>query len=209
MSVATESSSPPRQQLLLRSVGWEYYEKTLHELESQHLRITYDRGRMEIMSPSTRHERVKRLIGSLIECYGLERDIWFLALGSVTCRRQDLECGLEPDECYYVTHHPANQDQLDLTRDPPPDLAVEIDITSSSIPRQPIYGALGVPEVWRFDGQRVNVLLRRADGSYEASDHSLAFPRLDMQSLNRFLAMGVAGDQHTAVKAFRDWLRAT
>ena len=210
MTVAIPSADAPRQHLLLRNVSWGYYEHTLRELEAehQHLRITYDRGRMEIMSPSPRHERAKRLIGMLIESYALERGLWFLGLGSVTCRREDLDRGLEPDECYYVQHRPRDPDELDLAVDPPPDLAVEVDITSASIARQPIYAALGVPEIWRFDGLTITVLLRQADGRYVPAETSLALPQLPMAQLKHFFSMGLTGDQHTAVMAFRNWLRA-
>ncbi len=209
MTVAEQAAPPPRQQLLLDRVSWDYYERTLREVDEQHLhlRITYDRGRMEIVSPSPKHERVKKSIATLIECYALERGIWFLGLGSVACRREDLERGLEPDECYYISHRLRNEDELDLTIDPPPDLAVEVDITRSSIDRQPIYGELGVPEVWRFDGQRIVVLLRGADGMYQASPRSQEFPELSMPDLNRFLAMALMGKQYEAVVGFRDWLR--
>lgn len=192
---------------ILEGVSWAYYEQTLAELGGQRVRVTYDRGKMEFMSPSMRHERVKTIIGRLIEIYALEMDIRILPVGSVTCRRKDLDRGLEPDECYYVLHSPANVDELDLATDPPPDLAIEVDITSWSIDRQPIYGALGVPEIWRFDGQAMSPLHRQSDGSYKIAKRSLVFPRLAIAELNGFLNLALTGDQHDAMKAFQNWVR--
>ena len=211
MTLATEPTIGHLRHMLLEDVSWEEYERMLREAEAEHrhLRITYDDGRMEIVSPSGKHERVKGFIGMLIEQYGLERDIWFLPLGSVTCRRKNLRCGLEPDECYYVQHRPANADELDLNVEPPPDLAVEVDITRSSLNRDSIYARLGVPEVWRFTGDRVEVLVRTSNGGYIPATRSAAFPDLDIDALNRFLTMGLEGDQHAAAMAFRKWLRET
>lgn len=198
--------------MILYNVSWSYYQRTLEELERSggRVRVTFDRGTMEMMALSRTHEYVKRVIGRFVEAYALEADVPVTALGSVTCRREDLLRGIEPDECYYVTTAPpAVEDKpLDLDVDASPDLAVEVDITRSSIAKQPIYGAIGVPEVWRFDGERVTPLHRRADGSYANADASLAFPRLSMERFNHFLSRAITGDQHAAVKAFRDWVRA-
>lgn len=140
-------SVPRGERFLLYGVSWDYYDRTLRELEGQHrrIRVTYDRGRLEFMTLTHLHEFIKKTIGRLIETYSLDRGIPATGLGSLACRREDLDRGLEPDECYYVGR-------------PPPDLAVEVDITVSSVPRQPIYAALGVPEVWRYDGRAVTFL---------------------------------------------------
>jgi Uma2 family endonuclease len=147
--------------------------------------------------------------------YAVERDIPITGLGSTTCQHEKLKHGIEPDECYYITTPlpPMGIGPLDLTIHAPPDLAVEVDVTSSSIPRQPIYGALGVPEVWRFDGTRVVPLHRQVDGTYRPAERSLAFPDLPMTEFNRFLAMALTTGpnsqhaQHAAVVALRDWAR--
>ncbi len=209
----TVASPPPAEQrFLFEGVSWAYYDHTLRELENagrRAVRVTYDRGRMEIMTTGARHEQLKRIVGRLIETYAVERDIPITGIGSVTCRREDLDRGLEPDECYYVTSPPPPVEDLslDLMAYAPPDLAIEVDATRSSIARQPIYAALGVPEVWRFDGRRVAVLHRHPDGRYEPAERSLAFPGLPMDQFNRFLAMALTAGQHEAARAMRDWAK--
>lgn len=208
MTTSTLRPAPvSERRFVLEGVSWAYYEQTLAELGEQHVRITYDRGRMEFMSPSPRHERVKKIIGRLVELYALEADIPILPLGSVTCRREDLARGLEPDECYYVQNSLVDPDKMDLSVDPPPDLAIEVDITSGSIPRQPIYAALGVPEIWRFDGREIYPMLRQTSGTYRRSDSSLVFPQLPMAQLNHFLNLALTEDQHAAMKGFQDSAR--
>jgi Uma2 family endonuclease len=197
---------------LLEGVSWKYYDQTLRELEraGRRLRVTYDDGRMEFMTLGDLHERAKSTIRRLIELYALERDIDILAMGSITCRRKSLKKGLEPDEAYYVNapHPPVSEGELDLNQYQPPDLAVEVDISRSSIKRQPIYAALGVAEVWRYDGRALRVLRRDKKGKYVVSERSLAFRDLPMDVLNRHLKMSLGEGQAEAIKAFRDWVRA-
>jgi Uma2 family endonuclease len=171
---------------------------------------------MEIMSPSGWHEQVKSIVGRLLEIYCFESEIPVRSFGSVTCKRDDLERGIEPDECYYIRSDPGTGATLDLKIHPPPDLAIEVDITRSSIAREPIYAALGVPEIWRFDGKRMTVLRRRADGIYRRAQRSGLLPGLSIAKFNSFLAKALptgAGPMvetmrlHLVLKAFRDWVR--
>ncbi len=207
------SNAEPAPFFTLDNVSWEFYEQTLEELDRQqsHVRVTYDDGRMELMTLTNRHEQTKKLVARLIELYAMERDIDIVGVGSVTLRRKEKRKGLKPDECYYVkTPAPRlNVMRLNLKRYPPPDLGIEIDITRGSIERQPIYAVIGVPEVWRFDGEEVVVLHRRRDGTYKRANKSLSFPKLRMADVNRYIAMAAASSQSTAVRAFRDHLRAT
>ena len=148
-------------------------------------------------------------MGRLVDLWSVERTVPTTGLGSLTCRRKDLDRGLDPDECYYVATPPppAEAEPLDLTAHPPPDLAIEVDVSSSSVPRQPIYAALGVPEVWRFDGKAVSFLHLQPDGRYTPAEQSLAFAGLTPEQLNRFVLMALPNRQFEAVIAFRDWLR--
>lgn len=197
-----------QQHIVLDDVSWDFYERLLTELENRPIRVTYDRGRLEIMSPLPRHEKWKKRLGRLIELLSFELDIAVETLGSTTFKREDLEKGLEPDECYYVQHAAAvrGKDELDLTVDPPPDLAIEVDITSRSIPRQPIYAALGVPELWRFD-ERLFVLRLDASGNYQPFEHSGVFPFLPMKQFESFLLRLKDEEQNRVLRAFRDWVR--
>lgn len=195
---------------LMESVSWEFYEQLLEELDRQHIhiRVTYDNGRLELMTLTNFHEQGKTLFGRLVETYALARRIRIVGVGSVTLRKKERKRGLEPDECYYVTT-PAPKFKvmrLDLKKYPPPDLAIEIDITRGSIERQPIYADMKVPEVWRFDGEKIILLHRQASGKYRVATKSLAFPQLPIAELNRFVAMAGETSQDEAVFAFWDWL---
>ena len=209
---ASYAGPVPGGHIVLDGMSWDYYDHTLRQLAETHFRVTFHKGRMEIMSPSGRHQGVKSCARRLIELYTFERAIRVVPLGSVTCRRADLEAGVEPDECYYVHRVPADPYgmSLDLTVEPPPDLALEVDITSGSVPREPIYAALGVPEIWRFDQRRAIPRHRQPDGTYRDEERSLAFPELSMPEFNRFLGMMLDKpvEQHATLKAFQQWARA-
>jgi Uma2 family endonuclease len=150
---------------------------------------------------------VKKVIARLIEAYSDASGIDAEGFGSTTFNREELQMGLEPEECYYVAHAAdvAAKSELDLEVDPPPDLAVEVDISPPDIAKQPIYAALGVPEIWRYDGRRLIPLRRTADG-YAEMEKSMAFPDLPMDRLNEFLSIGLASGQSAAVRAMREWL---
>src|SRR5438105_2532086 len=173
--IAKFGSTEPEEPVLLEDVSWETYEEFLEELDrhKRHLRVTYDDGRMEIMTLTNRHEQNKKLLARLVEMYALVMDIDVTGVGSVTLKKPKRK-GLEPDECYYVQTPPPDVTvmRLDLKVYPPPDMGIEVDVTRSSIARQPVYAFIGVPEVWRFDGDRVIFLLRKRDGKYRTATHS-------------------------------------
>jgi len=187
---------------------WSFYEDVLAAADDRALRVTFDEGTIEMMAPLPLHEKWKTRLGRLIEAMSEELDIDIEPLGSATFRREDLSKGLEPDECYYIMHADAvrGKDELDLTVDPPPDLAVEVDITQRSIRREPIYAALGVPELWRFDGLHLNLLLLR-DGTYYPSATSTVFPFLRMSEFESFLLRLESERQTSVIREFRTWLR--
>jgi Uma2 family endonuclease len=196
--------------VVLEPVSWSLYEQLLAELgDSRGTRLAYDDGRLEIMSPSDSHEDVKKIVARLIETYAFILDIDVQGYGSWTMNRKQKKKGIEPDECYYVQSFPsiAQRKRLDLTRDPPPDLAIEVDISGSSLPKQPIYAAIGVPEIWHFDGKRFAILRRDESGSYIGSQHSACFPDLPIDEVNRFVQIGLRSRQPAAVKALRQWLK--
>jgi Uma2 family endonuclease len=214
-TASTTSSLPPGwslddlQHIVLDGVTWEGYEHLLKLVGNRPIRLTYDNGDLEIMSPLPEHERPKKIIGSMIGALIEELDLPHDALGSTTFRRRMKKKGLEPDDCFYIKSQPliGGKKRINLPKDPPPDLAVEIDVTHRSIPRLPIYAALGVPEIWRYDGKSLMCLVLRNDG-YISSEHSLAFPELRVADLRQFIRIAEeTGDQTASLKAFRAWLR--
>jgi Uma2 family endonuclease len=196
------------QHFVLEDASWELYEKLLHDIGDRPIRVTYDDGRMEIMSPLPEHERPKKLIGWMIEMLALELNRPMVCLGSTTFRRKDKAKGLEPDECYYFRDEAKmrGRKRLDLRKDPPPELVVEIDVTSRSVPREPIYAALGVPEIWRFDGLRLHCL-HLVDGEYRHRKRSLAFPFLEPTRLQPFIDELTEKDDTTILRQFVAWVR--
>jgi Uma2 family endonuclease len=205
----TEPISPPAsQQFRFDSISWQGYEDVLRAVGDQLIYVTFDRGRMELMSPSPSHELYKELIGGLIDVLAMERSIPLNALGSATFRRKDLLRGLEPDKCYYIANagRMRGKTDIDLAVDPPPDLVVEIDITHRSLDREAIYTAMGVPEIWRFDGNHLQALVLHGH-EYETAGTSACFSGLALGEMERFVKMAASLDTTSIRMAFRDWLR--
>src|SRR5215210_4955601 len=152
--------SPAEQKVILHNVRWETYERLMQERgESRVPRFAFDRGELEIMSPSTEHESISYFLGLLVALFAEEASVNAYGAGSTTFKREDLERGFEPDACFYIQHERRirGKRRIDLTVDPP-DLVVEVDITSPALNKLPIYATIGVPEVWRHDGERLVIL---------------------------------------------------
>jgi Uma2 family endonuclease len=184
--------------------------RVLWAFEGRRLRITYDRGALEIMTLSSEHERFKRLLALLITAL-VEELGWHMAgFGSMTFKRRRRKHGLEPDECFWIQSElqVRGKDRIDLRRDPPPDLTIEIDWTHSLLNRPAIYAALGVPELWLYDGQTLRVLLLGPSGRYADSPQSRAFPFLPLAEVARFLGQRAAMSETDLVRQFRVWVRA-
>jgi Uma2 family endonuclease len=173
--------------------------------------MTYDEGRLVATSPLPIHERWRRLIGRLVETLTDVRNIPIASLGNSTWKRKDLLKGLEGDECDYIQHEPQVRRKLhfDLTRDPPPDLAIEIDVTHSPAARDAVYAGLGIPELWNYDGKSLRprrLVIVGDERRYEPIERSLAFPFLDPRQLERFIAMLPETDENSIVRAWREWV---
>ncbi|WGV26442.1 Uma2 family endonuclease [Halotia branconii] len=201
-------SIPPGQRVLLRDVSWQEFELILDELgEHRSTRVTYNNGILEIITPLPEHKDDKEIISDLIKVLLEELDIEFRSLGSTTYKKQSMLKGIEPDQCFYIQNELAirGKKRLDLTVDPPPDLALEIDITSRTHPD--IYQALGVPELWRFEQSslQINVL---QDGEYIETQTSALFPSLPLKEvIPRYLEQSKTMGRNAVIKAFRQWLK--
>ncbi|MCC3410978.1 MAG: Uma2 family endonuclease [Microcoleus sp. PH2017_29_MFU_D_A] len=196
--------------ILLNNISWKTYESLLNELgEHGGIRLTYDRGTLEIMTPLAPHEGSKKILGRFVESVSEELNIEIRSLGSLTCRREDLARGLEPDQCYYIQNENVvwDKEQIDLNQDPPPDLVVEIDVTSSSIDRLSLYASLGVPEVWRYDGNRLIIYQLEAQ-EYVERDVSPTFPFLSQVEMLRFLELRRTTKENALLRLFREWVRS-
>lgn len=200
---------PPGQSVLFEAVDWPSFEAFLDQMgERPGVRLAYDDEVLELMTPLLEHEDDKQIIGDLVEALLETLDIEFRNIGSTTLRSPAVAKGVEPDQCFYIAHESAirGKRRIDLAMDPPPDLALEIDITSRRDHR-PIYAALRVPELWRFDGTRLHIHCLRGD-TYVETGHSDQFPRLPLaDAIPRFLEQSRVDGRNAAVRAFRDWAR--
>jgi Uma2 family endonuclease len=197
------------QRVLLTGIRWQTYEALLEDLGDRHVFLTYDRGSLEIMAPLFRHEGFTGVLGRVVEIAAEVLNIPFKAAWSTTFRRPDLERGLEPDRCFYIDNVAAIVGKLDidLTRDPPPDLALETDITHSSVDRMSIYASLGVPEVWRFDGEHLQVNLLEPGPVYRPAEASLSFPTLPVAKVVGLLHEVITLDDLAQMRTIRAWLQ--
>ena len=202
-------SPPADRRVLFQNVRWSTYQALLADLGPRGTRITYDRGTVEIMSPSKKHEHLKTLLGRLIEAFTEEAEISILSTASTTLQREDLARAVEADESYYIRHEPdvRDREELDLSRDPPPDLAVEIDISRRSLDRRIIFAAMGIPEVWCFDGEQLGVYQLAPDGQYALAANSLALPDFPLEEATRLLRERSRLGETALVRSFRALVR--
>jgi Uma2 family endonuclease len=171
--------------------------------------MTYLDGVLELMSPSKLHERIARLLNRLIAAWTEERGIAIQSCGSMTFQRGDLKRGLEPDECYYIRHEAEvrGREELDLSLDPPPDLVVEVDVSSPSRNRLPLYDVLNVPEVWLWRESNLRFLILDETGVYSERDQSPSLSGFPRQTVERLLEARRDTDETTLVKDFRRAVR--
>ena len=199
--------SPAEQRVVLHNIGWDTYERLLADHENNSApRFTYDRGELEIMSPSPEHEKFNRRIAQLVLAVAEELNIEAEDLGSTTFRREDLELGFEPDSCFYNQNEEQvrGKDRIDLAVDPPPDLVIEIDITSPSFSKLPIYAQIGIPEVWRYDGERMTILV--LEGSdYTERTESIVLPPVTSNVLADFVEKSISVKRTAWLKEVRMW----
>jgi Uma2 family endonuclease len=199
---------PPGQRVQFQDVSWAEFEAILAELgDHRSARVAYDQGLLEIMVPLPEHESDKEIISDLLKALLEELDIEFLTLGSTTFKNAAMGAGIEPDQCFYIQHESAvrGKKRLDLAIDPPPDLALEVDVTSRTHPET--YGALGVPELWQRVGETIRIYQLRA-GAYVEVEESLSFPGWSLQrEIPRYVAQSRVEGRNKAMRAFRQWVR--
>ena len=201
--------SAGEQQVILKGISWETYARLLAEHEEESgIHFTYDSGTLEIMVLSARHERPNRVLATLVEVLAEEIGFDVERLGSVTLQRADLLKGFEPDSCFYIEHVAAvaGQEEIDLETDPPPDLVIEVDITSSSLQKLPIFAAVGIPEVWRYKDGAVTIFRLEA-GRYAEAARSRAFPVVTGEALTRFLTESREMRSTEWLRRVRAWIR--
>lgn len=170
----------PGQKVTLQPVSWERFEEILVELgQKRSSRIAYANGILEIMAPLPEHERSKVLLADFVKTLlKVQKRAWE-PLGSTTFKRLSMTAGIEPDDCFYIQNYKAviGKNRLDLTTDPPPDLALEIDLTSRT--ELNAYEALGVPELWVYEDGKLKINVLR-EGKYVESQTSPTFLNVEV-----------------------------
>jgi Uma2 family endonuclease len=197
------------QRFLMGAVDWRTYEKFLDAVGDRHIFLTYDGENLEFMSPSPEHEEVSTVLGNLVQLLAWQLNVRIKALGSTTFKRRDVKRGLEPDRCFYVRNvsRILGKKRLDLRRDPPPDLAIEGDVTHRSLDRMAIYAALRVPEIWRTEHGIVRVYRLSKTGRYALAKRSLAFPALPPERFAEFVQRHASLDDTELTGAFLQWVQ--
>jgi Uma2 family endonuclease len=198
----------PGQQLLLEDVSWQQFENILSDLgENRSARVSYSHGYLEIMVPLPEHEKAKETIGDTIKILLDHLNINYDALGSTTLKNEKMNQAVEPDACFYIQNQALviGKNRLDMNLDPPPDLAVEIDLTSRTSLEN--YRLLNVPELWRYGKQGLKISVLQ-DGKYVESDFSPTFPDLPIINLiNRYVQQSQLLGSSQGIRAFKQWIK--
>jgi Uma2 family endonuclease len=197
------------QAIVLSNIRWSTYRAILEDMgDHRATRIAYDRGILTLKMPSKLHEIINRLLARIVKTLTEELDLEVVDVGSTTLEREDFEKGAEPDTSFYIQ----NASQLEgldpeIPERLPPDLVIEVDITSPSTRRIEIYEALGVPEVWRYTKRRGVAIYQLQSGHYAESEGSVAFPQVTATRLNQFLEQRQSQTENQVIRAVRNWIQ--
>ena len=195
------------QTVVLKGVRWDTYERLLNDQQDAcGTRLSYDCGTLEIMSPSSEHERINDTIRLLFQLFASEMEIDVVAVGSTTFKRQDLLKGFEPDASFYTHHADAirSKDKIDLKVDPPPDVVVEIEVTHR-MKKLSIFAAAGVPEVWVYRNDQIEILGLESN-RYHKRTESLSLPGVADNTLTEFLRSSRTMKSPAWIRSIRDWV---
>jgi Uma2 family endonuclease len=190
-------------------VDWQFYDHVLDAANKRRIFVTYYKGMLEVMSPSYEHDGSGELLAALVRIVATELKVPHKGAGSTTLRRRRVQAGLEPDRCFYIRNVSAirGKRQIDLNIDPPPDLAIEVEMSRRLGERVNVYEALRVPELWRYDGQSLRVFELGEARTYVERDRSIAFPDLPLEQVHRFVQLGWDMDELEWDRTVRTWIR--
>jgi len=195
------------QRVTFHNLSWAQYQQILTALpQSRAARLVYSCGTLEISMPLEDHEQASEIINIFIRVLVLEMGLKLKSMGSTTLDREDLDRGSEPDKTYYIQNQPTVAGRkVNLQKDPPPDLVVEIDITHTDMDKNRLYAAMGVPEFWRFDGRYLRIY-QLQNGQYTEIEKSPTFPIIAKEDFYTFID-SAKQDEISAEKEFRAWVQ--
>ena len=197
------------QRVILRNISWQTFKAMLTETGEDRISLmTYDQGTLEIMTPLMPHERANRQIERLIWILVEELGLNILSVGSMTCKREDLERGAEPDSSYYIQNEPLvrEKDEINLAEDPPPDLVLEVEYSRSAINKLRLYASMRVPEFWRYDGRSLRIY-RLDKEEYHLCENSPTFAPIAVSEIPRFIKETKKIGELAMIQSFRAWVR--
>ncbi|MBD2456641.1 Uma2 family endonuclease [Nostoc sp. FACHB-87] len=195
--------------VVLHNIGWQKFESLLVDLgENRAAKIAYDDGTLEIMTPLPEHEYYKEIIGDIIKDTAEILEIDYECYGSATWKQELKKAGIESDNCFYFQNEALIRGKLkfDLNQDPPPDLALEIDVTSKSLDRFSIYARLGVPEIWCYDTGEIKIYQLQGE-EYIQTKTSLVFPHLNILEIPSLIEKYRMAGKRVFRQAIREWVR--
>jgi Uma2 family endonuclease len=207
-TLAFLASYEPGERKVIEGVSWEEYEQLLDELgEGYAVRVAYTEGMLELMAPLYKHEKNKDFLLRLVSLLTRELGLKLESAGSTTLKRKDLARGAEPDTCFYIQHaaQVIGKETIDLQADPPPDIVVEIDVTSKSHSKLTTYARFGVPEFWRYDGKTFQIF-GLAEGRYVEQEASVTFPFVTARDFEAFIEQSKTEGQDAALDSFQQWV---
>ncbi len=192
---------------VMENIRWETFVELAEQRRGSVPRMTYDEGVLELMSPRRQHENIGSLIGRLVETYTEILGIEVQSVASTTFKRKDLQKAFEADESYYIEHAELirPKEEVDLTNDPPPDLVIEVEITSSAIRKLKLFAAMAVPEVWRHDGELLEMFVLENE-QYKPINSSRALPGLTAATINLLLDKRFDIGETALIREFRQSL---
>ena len=199
----------PGDSVVLHGVSWKMYRRLRKMSENRHIRMTYDRGELELMSPSPLHEKISTLLGNLINIWTIDRRIPIASCRTMTIRRAEIKRGFEPDNCYYVQHEPQmwDKNRINFKVDPPPDLAIEVEVSRKLLKKAGIYASFGVPELWFWSGSTLKVLELSPEGEYIPRETSICFPTFPIAKAEDIVRQLGTVHETDLILSFRDWVR--
>ena len=202
--MSTVIQTPAETRTRLENISWATFIALSEDRRGSVPRMTYDEGTLELMSPRRQHENIGRLIGRVVETYTEQRMIEIQSVASTTFKRRDLSKAFEADESYYVQHADLirRKEEVDLSTDPPPDLVIEVEITSSAIEKMKLFSKMGVPEVWRHDGERLQ-MFQLDDDKYNKISTSVQIEGLSVVMTEEVLARRFDLGENANIRTFR------
>lgn len=200
---------PSGSTMFVPDVPWSDYQQLVEKMDQQNgLRLTFDQGNLEIRRPLPIHEKYKEFLIRLMDRLSILLNFDLESLGSTTFNQEWLSNGVEPDTCFYIQNASKviGKDRIDLAVDPPPDIAVEVDISHHSTTKLKIYEELKVPEIWLYDNLNLKIFILSENG-YIDSPSSSSFPFLTSEALTRFLEQSKTQGQGAALQSFLEWVK--